>query len=393
MKYQQMASIGAAIFGMAASVSAIPLAPREEENFCPKGYKMVVWYETIWSTPEATSTVEISSILSATLTSTSEAVTVLQSQTPAAVESSTPAGDVAVVAAISTSSTPAPVLVPTTTSTSSSISEAPATTSVIVGPETTQVAVPTTSTESSTAETVAPTKVAAVQETTSSTTSSTSTSTTSSAEATSISSTSSSSSAGTSGEATFYGGNVAGGTCSFSGYTLPSGLFGTALSVDQWSDAANCGACVSVTGPSGNSIKAMIVDQCPSCDTNHFDLFQDAFGELADISTGIIDIDWSFTSCELDGPLKLKNKSGTSEYWFSMQVVNANEPITKMEVSADGGSTWQSTSRTYYNYFEQSSGFGTDTVTVRVTGKSGKTVTVEDVGCSSESEYTASSNL
>jgi hypothetical protein len=51
---------------------------------------------------------------------------------------------------------------------------------------------------------------------------------------------------------------VAGGTCSFSGYTLPSGLFGTALSVDQWSDAANCGACVTVTGPSGNSIKAMV---------------------------------------------------------------------------------------------------------------------------------------
>ena len=117
-----------------------------------------------------------------------------------------------------------------------------------------------------------------------------------------------------------------------------------------------------------------IVDECPSCDTNHFDLFEDAFGELAETATGLIDIDWSFTSCDLDGPLKLKNKSGTSEYWFSMQVVNANEPVTKMEVSTDGGSTWQSTTRTYYNYFEQSSGFGTDTVAVRVTGKSGNTV-------------------
>jgi expansin (peptidoglycan-binding protein) len=135
------------------------------------------------------------------------------------------------------------------------------------------------------------------------------------------------------------------------------------------------------------------VDECPSCDSNHFDLFENAFGELAELSTGVIDIDWSFTSCELDGALKLKNKSGTSEYWFSMQVVNANEPVTKLEVSTDGGSTWQSTTRTYYNYFEQSSGFGTDTVTVRVTGKSGNTVIVKDVGCTSESEYTASSNL
>lgn len=61
-----------------------------------------------------------------------------------------------------------------------------------------------------------------------------------------------------SGKATFYGGNVSGGTCSFTGYTLPSGLFGTAYSGAQWNDAAQCGACVQVTGPSGNSIKAMV---------------------------------------------------------------------------------------------------------------------------------------
>jgi expansin (peptidoglycan-binding protein) len=107
----------------------------------------------------------------------------------------------------------------------------------------------------------------------------------------------------------------------------------------------------------------------------------------------VIDITWEYTSCDLSGPLKLKNKEGTSQYWFSMQVVNANEPVTKLEVSTDGGSTWQSTSRTSYNYFEQSSGFGVDTVDVRVTGQSGATVVVSSVGCSSGSEVTASSNL
>lgn len=61
-----------------------------------------------------------------------------------------------------------------------------------------------------------------------------------------------------SGQATYYGGNVAGGACSFSTYTLPSGIFGTALSDSNWDTSANCGACVSVTGPSGNSITAMV---------------------------------------------------------------------------------------------------------------------------------------
>jgi len=61
-----------------------------------------------------------------------------------------------------------------------------------------------------------------------------------------------------SGQATYYGGNVAGGTCSFSTYTLPASIYGTALSDSNWDDAENCGACVRVTGPDGNSITAMV---------------------------------------------------------------------------------------------------------------------------------------
>ena len=60
-----------------------------------------------------------------------------------------------------------------------------------------------------------------------------------------------------SGQATFYGGNVQGGACSFSTYTLPSGLMGTALSSSNWASSANCGGCVSVNH-GGKSITAMV---------------------------------------------------------------------------------------------------------------------------------------
>ncbi|KAJ6111282.1 hypothetical protein N7486_003517 [Penicillium sp. IBT 16267x] len=171
-----------------------------------------------------------------------------------------------------------------------------------------------------------PTTITTVAPAESSATSTSSTiSTTTVTRSSSSSSSSNSSSSEIAGTATYYGGNLSGGTCSFSDYTLPSSLFGTALSIDQWDDAANCGACVAVKGPNGNTIKAMIVDECPSCATNHFDLFEDAFGEIADISAGVVDIDWEFTSCDLDGALKLRNKSGSSQYWFSMQVVNAEK--------------------------------------------------------------------
>lgn len=61
-----------------------------------------------------------------------------------------------------------------------------------------------------------------------------------------------------SGQATFYGGNVQGGMCSFSTYTLPAGIYGTALSDSNWQGSEPCGGCVSVTGPDGNSIIAMV---------------------------------------------------------------------------------------------------------------------------------------
>lgn len=60
-----------------------------------------------------------------------------------------------------------------------------------------------------------------------------------------------------SGQATFYGGNVQGGACSFSTYTLPSGLYGTALSDSNWATSANCGGCVAVSY-GGKTITAMV---------------------------------------------------------------------------------------------------------------------------------------
>ncbi|RDW77771.1 hypothetical protein BP6252_05824 [Coleophoma cylindrospora] len=198
---------------------------------------------------------------------------------------------------------------------------------------------------------------------------------------------------GLSGQATFYGGNVQGGTCSFSTYTLPSGLYGTALSDSNWANSAECGSCVSVTGPSGNSITAMIVDQCPGCGTNHLDLFTDAFTALASESAGIIDVTWSYVDCPITSPLEVHNKEGVSANWFSMQVVNANQAVESLEVSTDGGSTWLTTTRQTYNFFQISSGTGTTTVDVKVTSANGDVVTINNVSISSGASTTASSNF
>ncbi|KAF9694880.1 hypothetical protein EKO04_007127 [Ascochyta lentis] len=196
-----------------------------------------------------------------------------------------------------------------------------------------------------------------------------------------------------SGEATFYGGNTSGGKCSFTGYTIPSSLFGTALSDSNWADASNCGTCVSVTGPSGNKITAMIVDECPGCGTNHLDLYPNAFSKLSNPSAGVIPISWDVVPCGITTPIVLKNKEGTSPYWFSMQVQNANVGVKSLEVSTDGGKTWQQTERQEYNYFEQSAGYGTQSVDVKVTSTSGESIIVKDVSIAAQSTKTAASNF
>ena len=199
-----------------------------------------------------------------------------------------------------------------------------------------------------------------------------------------------------SGKSTFYGGNVQGGACSFSTYTLPAGLYGTAFSGQAWNNAANCGGCVKVTH-GGKTITAMvrsslfrkleraltnlfqIVDKCPECDEGHLDLFQDAFTALDNASKGIIDTSYEFVQCpKVSGPLTIHTKSGVSPYWFSAQVVNANRRTAKLEVSTDG-KTWKEAKRTDYNFFEIPSGVGAAKASVRVTSGDGKVVVVKDV--------------
>jgi expansin (peptidoglycan-binding protein) len=215
-----------------------------------------------------------------------------------------------------------------------------------------------------------------------------------------------------SGQATSYGGNLAGGTCMFDGgYTIPSGLFGTAFSGQGW-DASKCGVCVSVKGPNGKPVKAMvrfhppqtqnhlltnmcekIVDKCPECAPSHLDLFADAFTAVSGQSPGIIDISYSIVPCGITTPLILKNKAGTSPYWFSMQVENANVGVAKLEVSIDGGKSWKGTTRKDYNFFENPAGFGTQTVDVKVTSVNGGVVTVKGVGVTPNAQVKAGSNF
>lgn len=65
---------------------------------------------------------------------------------------------------------------------------------------------------------------------------------------------------------------------------------------------------------------------------------------------------------------------------FSLQVLNSNYPVTDLEVSIDG-QTWESTVIQDYNYYEREdkSGFGEETVSVRVSCSNGNQVIIPSV--------------
>jgi hypothetical protein len=94
-----------------------------------------------------------------------------------------------------------------------------------------------------------------------------------------------------SGEATYY--NAEGlGAC---GIPTPPDYLVAAINDEQYSKA-NCGRCVSVTGPKG-TVTVRIIDKCPGCDSGDLDLSETAFSKIANKSAGRVKITWRFVDC------------------------------------------------------------------------------------------------
>lgn len=93
------------------------------------------------------------------------------------------------------------------------------------------------------------------------------------------------------GEATYYDANGT-GAC---GFPASNDFMVAAINDEQYSKA-NCGRCIEVTGPNGKVV-VRIVDKCPGCSFGDVDLSQTAFGKIAKLSAGRIDIKWHFVTC------------------------------------------------------------------------------------------------
>jgi expansin (peptidoglycan-binding protein) len=135
-----------------------------------------------------------------------------------------------------------------------------------------------------------------------------------------------------------------------------------------------------------------VVDVCSGC-TTELGLFDDAFSQLASRDEGEIDVEWDIVSCQHNSPLYIQNKQEMSRYYFSIQVLNVNWPVLDVNVSADGGNTWQRTVGRDYNFFEHPNGnYGTDVVDIRIACSNKKIIEINNVSMEGGKKHWANSN-
>lgn len=170
-----------------------------------------------------------------------------------------------------------------------------------------------------------------------------------------------------SGRATFYGATGA-GNCSFD---ASSDLMVGAMNQQDYDNSQACGAHLSVTGPKG-TVKIRIVDRCPECPPGAIDLSQQAFAKIAEVSAGRVPITWRLLSPAGLGPLSYRYKSGSSQYWCGIQVLNHRNPIRSVQLKVGGG--WRTLDRQEYNYFLSAGGSGCGG-TIRITDIYGNQLT------------------
>lgn len=178
------------------------------------------------------------------------------------------------------------------------------------------------------------------------------------------------------GKATYYDFADGSGACSFD--PTPDDLMVGAMNAPDYLGSAACGACAAIDGPNGDSIVVRIVDLCPECESGHIDLSPEAFGKLADLSVGVIQITWRYVSCDHQGPIQYKFKEGSNQWWTAVQLRRHANRIAKFEYEKDG--TWVEVPRLEYNYFVEEQGMGPGPYHFRVTDVLGQVLEDEGIG-------------
>ncbi|MEV0912146.1 expansin EXLX1 family cellulose-binding protein [Streptomyces hokutonensis] len=176
------------------------------------------------------------------------------------------------------------------------------------------------------------------------------------------------------GVATVYQAGVGDGACS---YGPSSDMMIAAMNTTDYETSRACGAYIRVHAANGASVTVRITNECPlPCAPGQLDLSEQAFAELAPVSTGRLAITWSLLSPDTSGTISIRYKTGSSPYWCGIQAIGHRNPLARLEVRSGG--SWRQLARTDYNYFLSPDGSGCGGA-IRLTDIYGQQLTVDGV--------------
>jgi expansin (peptidoglycan-binding protein) len=182
-----------------------------------------------------------------------------------------------------------------------------------------------------------------------------------------------------SGKATFYDLGSGTGNCSFP--SSPADDLFVALGPDQYAGGAACGTYLDVTGPKGK-VRVKVTDSCPECAAGHLDLSRTAFKKIGAEVDGIIAITYrTVVNPSVPGPLSVRIKEGSSQYWFAALIDNHGNQLRSVSVARAGG-TPHAAKRADYNYWIIDSGAGSGPFKIKVSDVYGRSATVSGIALS-----------
>ncbi|MDY7090769.1 MAG: expansin EXLX1 family cellulose-binding protein [Actinomycetota bacterium] len=147
---------------------------------------------------------------------------------------------------------------------------------------------------------------------------------------------------------------------------------------NEYSSGAACGTYIDVTGPKGKT-RVKVIDSCPECPAGHLDLSLTAFKKIGVKSDGIIPITYkAVPGASVPGPISVRVKEGSSQYWLSVLIDNHSNQLASVKVAGKGGS-FKSASREDFNYWTIPSGAGNGPFKVKITDVYGNSVTVPNI--------------
>ncbi|MBI34995.1 MAG: hypothetical protein CMP67_06485 [Flavobacteriales bacterium] len=167
--------------------------------------------------------------------------------------------------------------------------------------------------------------------------------------------------------------------------------------LQESNDAKYCGMCVEAIAPDHNNVPVIIqiVDECPDCyDRNSdgsintgvntkfgdIDLSITAFKALLQedhVALGIGDFDWKEVSCPWQKPLHLIFQ-GSHDWYAKVIVANHVNRIATVEISNDGGSSWELMERGEDNGFVKGS-YGGETKAFKITDIYGSEIIMNNI--------------